>query len=179
MADRTDGRTWGMRAAFLLLAFVLIVIALVPLDMRPSSFAGPDLLQAATLAWVARRPKVAPILMIACIFLMADLLFMRPPGLFAALVVLLTETIRRRNAEFRNMPFAVEWATIAGGIVLITLINRIILFVVAVPRAPLGLTLIELVMTILAYPLVVVVAYFLFGLRRAAPGETGRKGQLI
>ena len=37
----------------------------------------------------------------------------------------------------------------------------------------------KMIMTIIVYPLVVVVAYFVFGIRRAAPGETGSKGQLI
>ncbi len=179
MAERTDSRTWLMRAIFVALAFVLIVIQLVPLDLRPSIWAGPDLLLAVTLVWIARRPSILPVAVVAAVFLMADLLFMRPPGLWAAMIVVLTEVIRRRNSEFRNMPFLVEWGTISGGIVLVTLLNRAILFVVAVPRAPLGLTLMEMMMTILAYPLVVLVAYFLFGIRRAAPGETGSKGQLI
>jgi rod shape-determining protein MreD len=179
MAERTDSKTWMKRTTFVALAFVLIVAELVPLDLRPNVWAGPDLLMAVTLAWVARRPSALPVFVVAVVFLMADFLFMRPPGLWAALVVVLTEMIRRRNSEFRNMPFLAEWGTIAGGIVMITLMNRAILFVVASPRAPLGLTLMEMIMTIIVYPLVVMVAYFVFGIRRAAPGETGSKGQLI
>lgn len=168
-----------MRATFVVLALGLVVLQLLPLDLRPPAWAGPDLLLAVTLVWVARRPTVLPVTIIAIVFLMADLLFMRPPGLWAALVVILTEAIRRRNYEFRNMSFLAEWGTIAGSIVLITLAYRVLLFVTGVPRPSLGLSAMEMAMTILVYPLVVVMAYFLFGIRRAAPGETGSKGQLI
>lgn len=179
MAERVDGRTWLHRCVFALLAFALIVIDLVPLDMRPSSWAGPDLLLAVTLAWVVRNPSYVPVLTIAVLFLLADLLFMRPPGLWAALVVILSEVIRRQYRDFRTMPLLVEWGTIAAGIIAITLANRLVLAFVMLPQAPLGLTLIEMMITILVYPLVVLAAQFIFGVSRVAPGEVGRKGQLL
>lgn len=179
MAERIDSRTWFNRGVFALLAFVICVVQLVPLGMEPSAWAGPDLLLAATLAWVARKPGFAPVTMIAAIFLMADFLFLRAPGLWAGLVVILTEVIRRQHREFRNMSLLVEWGTIAFGIVLITLANRLILAIVMAPQAPFGLTLVQMVATIAAYPAVVAVAYFCFRVTRAAPGETGKKGQLL
>jgi rod shape-determining protein MreD len=179
MVERADGKTWINRSVFAALAFVIIVVDLVPLDMRPSPFAMPDLLLAATLVWVARKPSYLPVLVIATIFLLADFLFMRPPGLWTALVVVLTETIRRQNHDFRNMPLLVEWGTLAAGIVIITLANRFVLAVVMLPQAPLGLTLIEMLSTIAIYPVLVVIAHFIFGVHRTAPGEVGSKGHLI
>ncbi len=179
MAERTDGKTWMNRGLFVLLAFVLIVVDLVPLDMRPTLWAAPDLLLVATLVWVARKPHYLPVLTIAVLFLITDFLFMRPPGLWAALVVILTEAIRRQNREFRNMPLLVEWGTVAFGIVAITLANRIAIAVVMTPQAPLALTLIEMVATIVVYPIVIVVAHFVFGVSRTAPGEIGSRGQVL
>jgi len=179
MAEQADSRTWANRGVFVLLAFMLIVVDLVPLDMRPSLWASPDLLLAATLAWVARKPTFVPVLVIAMLFLMTDFLFMRPPGLWAALVVIFTEVIRRQNYDFRNMPLLVEWGTVAFGIVAITIANRVVLAIVMAPQAPLALTLIELVATILVYPLVVLVAHFAFGVSRTSPGEIGKKGQVL
>lgn len=179
MAERTDGKAWINRGVFVLLAFVLIVIDLVPLDMRPSLWAAPDLLLAVTLAWVARKPRYAPVPVVAVIMLLADFLFMRPPGLWAALVVILTEAIRRQNREFRNMPLWVEWATVTFGIVAITLVNRLILAVVMAPQAPLTLTLVEMAGTIAIYPLVLAIAHFVFGVSRTAPGALGSKGQAL
>jgi rod shape-determining protein MreD len=179
MAERADSKTWINRGLFALLAFGLIVIDLVPLDMRPARWAAPDLLLAVTLVWVARKPSYVPVLVIAVLFLMTDFLFMRPPGLWAALVVILSEVIRRQNRDFRNMPVLVEWGTIAIGIVAITIANRLVLAIVMAPQAPLSLTLIEMVTTILIYPLVVVIAHFAFGVSRIAPGEVGSKGQVL
>lgn len=179
MGDRTDARTWTHRGVFVMLAFVIIVAQLVPLDMRPVAWAPPDLLLVITLVWVARKPRYLPVLVVGFLFLAADFLFQRPPGLWAALVVVLTETIRRQNRDFRNMPLLVEWGTITFGIVAITLINRLVLFVTVVPQAPLGPTLIQMIGTILIYPLVVLVAHFIFGVSRSAPGEIGSRGQRI
>jgi rod shape-determining protein MreD len=179
MAEGADTRTWMHRGMFALIAFVIIVIQLVPLDMRPVGWAGPDLLLAATLAWVARKPTYLPVFVIAVLFLMADFLFLRPPGLWAALVVILTEVMRSQHNDFRNMPIFVEWGTIAIGIVAITLANRLALAIVMAPQAPFGLTLLEMIATIAAYPFVVIVAHYVFGVSRAAPGEIGSKGQRL
>lgn len=179
MAERADARTWMNRGIFLLLAFVIIVAQLVPLDMQPIGWAPPDLLLVITLVWVARKPRYLPVLVIGLLFLAADFLFQRPPGLWAALVVILTETIRRQNREFRQMPIMVEWSTITIGIVAITILNRLALAITMVPQAPLGLTLIQMIGTILIYPLVVLVAHFVFGVSRSTPGEIGSRGQRI
>jgi len=179
MAERADNKTWINRGIFILLAFTLVVIELVPRDMRPQTWGGPDLLLAVTLTWVARKPDYLPVAVIAAFFLMTDLLFMRPPGLWAALVVILTEVIRRQHHDFRNMPFLVEWGTIAAGIIAITAINRIVLAIVMLPQAPFGVTFTQMVATILVYPFVLLAAHFIFAVRRTAPGETGRKGHLL
>lgn len=179
MSERTDGKTWINRGVFVALAFSFVVIDLVPRDMRPSPWATPDFLLAFTLAWVARKPTYLPVVVIAAFFLMTDFLFMRPPGLWAALVVILTEIIRRQNHDFRNMPFLVEWGTIAFGVVAITVINRIVLALVMLPQAPLGLTLIQMMATILVYPFVLVIAHAAFGVSRTARGETGNRGHLL
>lgn len=179
MAETLSASIWVKRALFMALAFVIIVTQLVPLDMRPPRWAPPDLLLAFTLAWVARRPDFLPVAVIAALFLMADLIFQRPPGLWAALVVILTETLRRRSRELRNMPLALEWGTITFGIVAITLANRVVLAVVMTPQAPLGLTLSQLILTIAIYPLIVFVTHYLLGVRRPALGAVDGRGQKI
>lgn len=177
MADNLAGSVWAKRCIFLALAFLIIIMQLVPLDMRPSRWAPPDLLLAFTLAWVARRPDCLPVVVIAALFLITDLLFQRPPGLWAGLVVILTETLRRRSRELRNMPLLLEWGTIAFGIVAITLANRVVLAVVMTPQAPLGLTLSQMVLTIAIYPVVVFASHYVLGIRRLAPGAMDGRGQ--
>jgi rod shape-determining protein MreD len=179
MAERADTQVWINRGVFVLLAFIIVVAQLAPLDMRPAVWAAPDILLAITLVWVARSPQYLPVFVVAALFLMTDLLFQRPPGLWAALVVILTETLRRQNREIRTMPLLVEWGTITIGIGAITVINRLILAIVMVPQAPLGLTLIQMITTIAIYPLIVFAAHIVFGVTRSAPGQVGSRGQRI
>lgn len=145
----------------------------------PVRWIAPDLLLLLALAWVARRPSFAPALVIAATFLLADFLFQRPPGLWAGLVLILSEIIRSRTHSLRTLPFWIEWSTIAMGIAAITLVDRFTLTMVLVPQASLGLTLLQLMLTILAYPLVVFVSYAFLGVSRPAPGEVDALGHRI
>lgn len=179
MAETPTTRIWLGRSIFLAIATVLVFAQLLPLDTRPHIWAAPDWLLAATLVWVSRRPEYSPILVIALVFFLADLLFQRPPGLWSGLVVILTEIIRTRAKGIRNMPFALEWGSVALGILAITLVNRAVLMVVMSDQAPLGLTLIQMGMTIIFFPLVVVVAHFLFGVSRPALGQVDNRGHRL
>ncbi len=178
MAEMSPTSLWTNRAIFGLFAFFLIIIQLVPLDTRPPTWAPPDILLAMTLVWVARRPEYLPVYIVAAIFLMTDLLFQRPPGLWAALVVILTEAIRKRSHEFRSLPLVAEWGSVALGIVLITVANRLIMAVTMTPQAPLGLTLIQMVSTIVIYPIAVFIAHALFRVSRHTPGDIGTRARL-
>lgn len=179
MAETPTNRLWTGRAIYAGIACVLIFVHLLPLAMVPRVWAWPDLLLCVTFAWAARRPDYVPALLIALVFLTADLLFQRPLGLMTALVLLLTEALRTRAAGLRNAPFILEWTTVAVAIVAVTLGNRLILAVVMSPQAPLALTLIQMLMTILAYPLVAFASYVLFGVSRPAPGAVDTLGHRL
>lgn len=151
------------------------VMAVEPVPRR---WAGPDILLLVTLVWAARRPDYLPAFLVAGIFLLADFLFQRPPGLWAALVLIFTEILRSRARNLRVVPFPLEWAGIAAGVIAITLINRFTLMLVLVPQAPLGLTLVQLVLTLAFYPAVVFGAY-LIGVSRPAAGEVDALGHRL
>jgi rod shape-determining protein MreD len=167
------------RCTFVALALMIVFMQLLPLDTVPGSWAAPDFLLACTLVWVSRRPDYLPVIVIALIFLLTDLLFQRPPGLWTALVLILTEILRARARRLRDIPLALEWGVVAIGILIITVINRVMLAIVMTPQAPLGLTLIQMVMTIAAYPLVLIAAHYVFGISRPAPGQTNNFGHRL
>lgn len=176
----TEGRgPWAGRIAYLLLAFVLIAAPLLPLNTVPRAYATPDILLAVTAAWAARRPDTLPALVVAGVFLLADFLFQRPPGLFAALVLLLTEALRRRSLRLRRGSFLGEWIAAGAAIAAVVLAHRVILAALMTPQAPLGLTLIQLILTIAAYPAVAGVAQVALGLRRPAQGEVDSLGHRL
>lgn len=147
----------------------------VPLALWPM----PDILLCVTLAWTIRRPDLLPAPLIAGYFLIEDLLMLRPPGLWAAIVLLATEFLRGRNHMLRGFGFWLEYAVIAVMMVLMFLAYRLVLAIVMVPQVPLDLSLVHLLGTVLAYPAVVGVLHFVFKLRKPATGEVDMLGQKL
>lgn len=179
MAELPSTQLWTGRAVFLALGIGIIFLQLVPLSMEPVRWAPPDYLLALVAVWAIRRPDYAPLLAVVGLMLLADLLFQRPPGLWAALVVIMSEMLRARAKRLRNVALAAEWATAAVAIIITNVMYRIILVFVMVPLAPLGLTLIQLVMTIAIYPVVAIAAHLVFGVTRPAPGAVDSLGHRL
>lgn len=171
MAEISVSRVWAMRAGFIGLALAILFFHLLPLDTIPRRWAAPDLLSAFAFAWVLRRPDYVPILILAVVMLVADLMLQRPPGLLAMLLVLGCEYLRNQTAGLRQASFLGEWAAVAMVLVAITVANRLVLMVVVVQPDPLGLSLIQMVLTIAVYPGVVAVTQSLMGVRKLAPGD--------
>ena len=80
-------RVWSFRFLYVASCAAIMFFHLLPLQTSPGRWGAPDFLSALTYAWVLRRPEYVPALLIAAMMLLADMLFMRPPGLQAALVV--------------------------------------------------------------------------------------------
>jgi len=101
-----------MRAVFPVLALLNIFFHLLPLDTIPRQWAPPDLLVAAALAWSVRRPDYIPTAILALTLLLADLMFQRPPGLMAMLVLLGSEFLKPRALTHRDTGFVAEWISV-------------------------------------------------------------------
>ncbi|PVA09309.1 rod shape-determining protein MreD [Pelagivirga sediminicola] len=177
MADRSRLHIWAMRAVFAALCLMVIFWRILPLSTVPRGWAGPDLITALSFAWVLRRPAYAPALLIALLVLLADLMFQRPPGLWAALVVLGCEALKARAPGLRDRGFGAEWITVAVMIGAIVIGYRLTLAVLMVPQAPLALSLMQMAMTALCYPLVVLASAMITGVRKARPGESVSGGR--
>ncbi len=168
---------WGMRLLFVLLALLILFFHLLPLNSAPSQWASPDVLVALVFAWAVRRPEYVPILLVAAVMLLADLMLQRAPGLWSVLVVCAAEWLKSRERRQRETTFALEWLTFAGTLIVITILYRTVMMVLILAPGTLMLSFIQVLMTILTYPAVVGVSYFLFGVRRSAPGDMDRLGR--
>ena len=166
MADRAS-RVWGYRLLFVFLAAAVSFVQLLPLDPGPGVIPGPDVLLLIALSWVVMRPDYLPVWLIAVVFLTADFLHMRAPGLWTALAVAGTEFLRTRSLALRTTSFPVEWLLVSGLIVAMTLLNAVILGLFAVGQPAIGLILMRMIFTVLCYPLIVVLAGRAFGVRKA------------
>lgn len=176
MAEAVVTRSWRYGVLFFVLAFVIVFARLLPLGPGPG-LPGPDLLVCVAFAWVLRRPGAVPVLSIAAVMFLTDILFMRPIGLWTACVVLGSEFLRSREPFSRDLPFLLEWLVVSVVIVSMTLGYSLILAIFGVDQPSLGLRLIQMIATILAYPPVVLFSVALLGLRKMAPGAVDELGR--
>lgn len=177
MVDAPITRIWLGVASYLGIGFAVLMFRMLPLGTEPTVIPFPDLLISITLAWVARRADLVPFWAIAVLFFASDLLLMRPPGLYTAVVLIATDVLRRQTDGLRNLPFVLEWMVIAATLVAITVGYRAVLFVTFTPMAPLGLTLLQLLITAVFYPLIAGILQIVLGLRKPARGEVDTRGK--
>ena len=173
------GSAWLHWLLFAGLCAAIFFVRLLPLHPAQTPWPGPDLITAFAFAWVLRRPAYMPAALLAAALFLADLLFLRPPGLWAALAVMGLEFLRGRAQLSRSLPFAAEWGLVAIVLLFMTFGQRLILGLLLVPQPPLGLDLLRWLATLLAYPAVVLVSAYLFGVRKVAPGAIDELGHPI
>ncbi|SMP28956.1 rod shape-determining protein MreD [Shimia sagamensis] len=172
MADAALSNKVVMRCVFTVLCLILIFVHLLPLETTPRRWAGPEFMVVLALAWSVRQPEYTPPLLIAGVFLLADFLLLRPPGLGAAIMVFACEIQRSRSLRLRDATFATEWLTAAAIMLAITLGYRLVGTIFLLPLPSLGLMLMQTIMNIAIYPGVVFLSHLLFGVRRSSVHDT-------
>jgi rod shape-determining protein MreD len=170
---------WFYRALFVVIALFLLFLRLLPLGSAAGSWPGPDLLLCLVFAWVVRRPDYMPVLLIAGVILLEDLVLMRPPGLWTALVIVAAEFLRSRAALTRELNFGTEWLLVAGLMLGLALAYRLAFAIVLVPQPGFGFALVQTLWSILCYPLVVLVLRLTLDLRKPATGEVDSYGRRL
>lgn len=175
MADQR-GKLWTYRFVFAVIAAAIAFVQLLPLDLRAQPIPGPDVLTLLAFSWVVMRPEFVPVALLAVVFFLGDILFMRPLGLWTALVILGAEFLRSRSVALRDASFLAEWALVTGVFSAILVANTLILALFAVDQPGLGQAVLRLVITVLFYPLVVILGGRAVGLRKIVPGEVDRLG---
>lgn len=167
------------RGIFVAVALALIFIRLMPMGGLPGALPGPDLLMCLILAWLLRRPDYLPALLIVAMVLLEDLLLMRPPGLWAALMLVGTEFLRSRIALTRELSFVVEWLFMAALMLAMFLGYRLILAVTFLPQVAFGYALAQVLASILFYPVVVWLSHVTLGVHKPGMGEVDEMGRRL
>lgn len=179
MANFWRSAHWFYRGLFLTIAFLLLFVRLLPLGQSAGALPGPDLLLCFIMAWVVRRPDYVTLLMIVIVLLMEDLLLMRPPGLWTALVVLATEFLRSRMALTRELNFIVEWILVSALMLGLLLAYRLIFAMAFLQQPPFGFAVVQMLWSILLYPIVVGLSALVLNLRKPATGEIDSFGRKV
>ncbi|MDT0681777.1 rod shape-determining protein MreD [Roseicyclus sp. F158] len=179
MVDPVTARLWGFRSLYLLLAAIIVFVRLLPLDMTVPVLPGPDLLLALTFCWTIRRPAYVPVLLVAAVYLATDLMFQRPPGLGAALVIAGTEFLRSRRSQNRDVPFAFEWGLVTVVLVGMVAANHAVLALFAVDRPSFGSAVFRGLVTAAIYPAVAFLSAHVLNVRKPSPGKTDALGHRL
>lgn len=140
---------------FIFISLLLIFFRMLPLDLIVRSWTAPNFLICFMLAWSMRKPEAIPSFLIAAIFLLQDFLFQRPPGLYAALALLVCEWSKRQALLAEEFPFLIEWLTATIALVALFVGYRLILSLSLSALAPFRLSLFELIITIVSFPIIV------------------------
>lgn len=179
MADAVRSSVWLYRCGFLLVAAFLLFVRLLPLGSVAGDWPGPDILLCVIMAWAMRRPDFLPVWLLVLVLLMEDMILMRPPGLWTALVLIAVEFIRSRVALTRELAFIAEWALVAGLMVACLLAYRLIFTLSFLPQPGFGFALLQVLWSILCYPVVVIASRLVFDLRKPATGEVDDFGRRL
>jgi rod shape-determining protein MreD len=173
----TNMDIWRKRAGFAALTLLIIFAQLLPVETAaPHRWAGFDLLMVFAMAWSVRRPEYVPGPLLAVLFLLADFLLQRPPGLWALLMLLACESLKSRHLSLRDAGFPTEYLTAGAMIVSVYVANRVILSLLFVDLPPLGLYLLQMVVTLAAYPVAVFLTHVILRVRKVSAGDVGAGG---
>ena len=195
MIDGATREVWAHRILFVVLALVFLFFRLLPLGevIAPcgpeatgcrlmawfSHMPGPDLLLCIIFAWTMRRPDYLPVLLIAAVVLLEDLIMLRPPGLWTGLAVLVSEIIRSRVAPTRELNFGVEWLLVSAMMVVMLIVYRMAFGLVLLPQPPFGFAMVQVIWSILCYPLVVFLSRVVLDLYKPGMGEVDAYGRRL
>ncbi|MEM7472526.1 MAG: hypothetical protein AAF340_14340 [Pseudomonadota bacterium] len=171
MVDPITLRRYLYRALFLAVCAMLIFLKLLPLTTEPRSIPGPDLLFCVTAVWIMRRPRWAPVGMIVLVHLLADILFLRPIGLWPALSLLGYEFMRRKAEGSTEISPVVEIGIAAIAFTAIVTANALFLGLVGVQHPGVIAAILHVFVTIIAYPVVMAFCVFVLRVRRRRPSE--------
>lgn len=166
MSERSAARLWSMRALFAALCGFVLAYHLLPIAPLSHIFMPPDLILGLSLAWTVRRPEYAPIWLIAIVALLADLLLMRVPGLWAAMTVLAAGYVQRRRGQMQNTGFGVEWAHVCLAVAGAFLLQRVAYAVLILDPLPTAGIFTQFVTTVATYPLMVALTIWVFQVRK-------------
>ncbi len=165
MAEPRASGVWKLRATFVGLTMVLLFVRLLPLQTTPTTISGPDIIMALIFYLSLQRPDAVPSVLIGAVILIEDMFLQRPPGLMAALIILASAWLKLTGIQTQDRNWIKDWWMATVAMVATTVVMRIVLTLALVPRPPVLLHYTQLLSTILVFPIVAFVAYYVLQIR--------------
>lgn len=179
MAELARSTIWRGRLIFVALSFVLLFFRLLPLQTVPRNIAGPDIIMAFVFYLCLRQPMSVPSILIAIVILIEDLFLQRPPGLYAALIIMAGAWLKLSASHNPDRSYFRDWWMAGLAILGVMIGGRVILAMALVPLPSLTLHLSQSIATIAIFPIVGVLAYYVLRMRPETLREAGQnRGRL-
>ncbi|CTQ48702.1 hypothetical protein [Jannaschia donghaensis] len=166
---------WRYRAIFAMLCAAIVFFALLPFGAGEGGVPGPDLIVCLMAAWILRRPDYVPVWLLLIVLILADVLLMRPLGLWTLILILMSEYLRRRVDHTEALPFWSEAGLVAACITAAYLVDHLALVLLLAETPPVLGQGLHALATIVFYPATAVFSQVI-GVRRLAPGELDSLG---
>ncbi|MCY4462258.1 MAG: hypothetical protein OXC26_17980 [Albidovulum sp.] len=159
------------RTTIIVASIGILAFFLTPTGHAPSRYPPPDAIFCLLAAIIVRRPSLVPAYAVVGVGLLCDILLFRPLGLWTLAMLGATEFLRGKTDNVRGLPFAFEWMLVSAAFLCALAIYNAVLIVFLTPFADFSLILLHYLATVLAYPACVVVAIFVFRVRKLHPVE--------
>jgi rod shape-determining protein MreD len=135
-----------------LLTMLLVVLSVVPLGLPDHALVAPGLVLVALFYWTVHRPDLLPTWHAFVVGLLLDAMSGTPFGVNALVMTLVHWAVVAQHTFFRGKSFGVMWLSFALVAFAAALVGALVALVAArVVVDPLAV-LIQLVLTIAAYP---------------------------
>ena len=150
---------------FFLIGLTLAVLPLTPVNFIPRTFPSPDFLFCFIVAWHLRDPQSSPLPLILFLTLLVDIVQFRPIGLWPIFMILLSNLIIINRRLFFNSPFVKELLFFSTIFFCSLMLELLFLTITFSPNNGFGVATQQVIITSFAYPVVVLILFFLLRLR--------------
>ncbi|PQM56790.1 MAG: hypothetical protein CML39_02515 [Rhodobacteraceae bacterium] len=139
---------------FLLLGAIVIIIPIAPISAEPTIIEIPDTLICLIFSWLVLDQKSAPLLSILFLCLLADILWMRPIGLWPMFILLASELVRHYRLRIVNQSTLVKFFCFLLFFSIINTGVKLLSLVVALKPLDFMIWLKYFLFTVLLFPIV-------------------------
>ena len=170
---------WMYRIGYVGVGSTCILLSIIPFDLSANTLPYPDIFYCFTMIFIVRRPEYVSVWAVFFVFFLRDILTQAPLGLFTFLVIMASEVVRANIQAFREYNFWLEWLWVAAIFIVIMVVQQTILALTLSDMPQLMENILPILLTVMAYPAIVGLVQYGFGLQRPQPGELDAWGNRL
>ena len=169
---------WIYTTKYIFLGFFILSVQILPLPIIQQEILWPDLLFLSTSGWLIRRPNYLPIFIIFLVHIVADIILLRPIGLWSGLSLIIFVFIKWRISRTKAIfKFGQELVFVISLFTLLIITNMFFQSIFRIVNPPLIMILLQLTFAIIIYPLVIFSLHYVLGVRYGRHIDITNRGQ--